>query len=87
MGPGPGGPGPGGPGPGGPMGPGPGQQMMNMMPGKWLISNFISKKPKFLPIFQIFFEQKTSTRSIFAEFESALIKKFFFGINFELSPF
>ena len=37
------GPGPGGPGPGGPMGPGPGPTMMNMMPGKWLISKFIPK--------------------------------------------
>ena len=41
------GPGPGGPGPGGPMGPGPGQQMMNMMPGKWLISKFIPRKRNF----------------------------------------
>ena len=56
------GPGPGGP--GGPMGPGPGQQMMNMMPGKWFISKFVPKI-KTLPIFR-----KYSTRAIFAEFET-----------------
>ena len=58
MGPGPGGPGPGGPGPGGPMGPGPGQQMMNMMPGKWLISNFIPKKKRIFCRFSKYFSSK-----------------------------
>ena len=37
-----------GPGPGGPMGHGPGPQMMNMMPGKLLILNFIPKISNFL---------------------------------------
>ena len=48
------GPGPGGPGPGGPMGPGPGQQMMNMMPGKWLNSKLIPKNEIFADFLNIF---------------------------------
>ena len=62
-----------GPGPGGPMGPGPGQQMMNMMPGKWLISNFIPKQRNFADFLSIFRAKDFNS----CEFYSFLIKSFF----------
>ena len=60
-----------GPGPGGPMGHGPGPQMMNMMPGKWPISNFIpKKKSEKINLFYFIFK----------------ISKIFNGIKLERSP-